>query len=183
MVPLGSGRSVYRFADRTGLRFRYLPVWVNQYETDPFWAVVSRSCINEKKFLALISLIMSLDSTCCLPHLPATRCSLPPSRTMHHRPETLIFFSSLFLHGLLLVILPPLPLLLPSSSSSSIVSLSPSSSSTASSSSSSSSSSSIASSSSFLFESFSPCARIGIIEGKTLSPSFLTSSPRDLPAT
>jgi hypothetical protein len=29
----------------------------------------------------------------------------------------------------------------------------------------------------------SPCDRIGIIEGKTLSPSFLTSSPSDLPAT
>ena len=33
------------------------------------------------------------------------------------------------------------------------------------------------------FGSLRPCDRIGIIEGKTLSPSFLTSSPSDLPAT
>lgn len=31
--------------------------------------------------------------------------------------------------------------------------------------------------------SFSPLAKIGIIRGSTLSPSFLTSSPSDLPAT
>lgn len=34
-----------------------------------------------------------------------------------------------------------------------------------------------------VLESFNPFDKIGIINGSTLSPSFLTSSPNDLPAT